>query len=159
VSDQGSAPSDVLSRLGYGSVAEAVLRQAPCPVLTVKTPKFEAGPPTCVAAGCRRELIIEVRPMEVAISTSLMYDLRRLKELLQVGIGYAGRDRRSLESLEDELNGADIMDLTAVPRRTRPTVRTVLSNRFRSWRHWSWLTCVKGSTCLSDRSKDFWPSI
>ena len=29
--------------LGYGSVAEAVLRQAPCPVLTVKSPKFEPG--------------------------------------------------------------------------------------------------------------------
>lgn len=32
-----------LSRLGYGSVAEAVLRQAPCAVLTVKSPKFEPG--------------------------------------------------------------------------------------------------------------------
>lgn len=32
-----------LTRLGYGSVAESVLRQAPCPVLTVKTPKFAAG--------------------------------------------------------------------------------------------------------------------
>jgi nucleotide-binding universal stress UspA family protein len=29
--------------LRFGSVAEAVLRQAPCPVLTVKTPKFEPG--------------------------------------------------------------------------------------------------------------------
>jgi hypothetical protein len=32
-----------LFSLGYGSVAEAVLRQAPCPVLTVKSPKFEPG--------------------------------------------------------------------------------------------------------------------
>jgi len=32
-----------LTRLRYGSVAESVLRQAPCPVLTVKTPKFAAG--------------------------------------------------------------------------------------------------------------------
>lgn len=31
------------SRLRFGSVAEAVLRQAPCPVLTVKSPKFEPG--------------------------------------------------------------------------------------------------------------------
>ncbi|MGH7229845.1 MAG: universal stress protein [Nitrospiraceae bacterium] len=31
------------SRLRFGSVAEAVLRQAPCSVLTVKTPKFEPG--------------------------------------------------------------------------------------------------------------------
>ncbi|HJT21621.1 MAG TPA: universal stress protein [Nitrospira sp.] len=30
-------------RLRFGSVAEAVLRQAPCPVLTVKSPKFEPG--------------------------------------------------------------------------------------------------------------------
>jgi nucleotide-binding universal stress UspA family protein len=29
-----------LSRVQYGSVAEAVLRQAPCPVLTVRSPKF-----------------------------------------------------------------------------------------------------------------------
>ncbi len=31
------------SRLRLGSVAEAVIRQAPCPVLTVKSPKFEPG--------------------------------------------------------------------------------------------------------------------
>jgi nucleotide-binding universal stress UspA family protein len=31
------------SRLRFGSVAEAVLRQAPCAVLTVKSPKFEPG--------------------------------------------------------------------------------------------------------------------
>lgn len=31
------------SRLRFGSVAEAVLREAPCPVLTVKSPKFEPG--------------------------------------------------------------------------------------------------------------------
>jgi nucleotide-binding universal stress UspA family protein len=31
------------SRFRFGSVAEAVLRQAPCPVLTVKSPKFEPG--------------------------------------------------------------------------------------------------------------------
>ena len=29
-----------LARLRYGSVAESVLRQAPCPVLTVRSPKF-----------------------------------------------------------------------------------------------------------------------
>lgn len=32
-----------LSRLRFGSVAEAVLRRAMCPVLTVKTPKFAPG--------------------------------------------------------------------------------------------------------------------
>ncbi len=31
-----------LTRLRYGSVAESVLRQAPCPVLTVRSPKFTA---------------------------------------------------------------------------------------------------------------------
>ena len=31
------------SRLRFGSVAEAVLRQAPCPVLAVKSPKFAPG--------------------------------------------------------------------------------------------------------------------
>ncbi|MEK7294765.1 MAG: universal stress protein, partial [Nitrospirota bacterium] len=31
------------SHLVSGSVAEAVLRQAPCPVLTVKSPKFGPG--------------------------------------------------------------------------------------------------------------------
>lgn len=31
------------ARLRLGSVAEAVIRQAPCPVLTVKSPKFEPG--------------------------------------------------------------------------------------------------------------------
>ncbi len=32
-----------LTRLRYGSVAEGVLRQAPCPVLTVRSPKFAPG--------------------------------------------------------------------------------------------------------------------
>lgn len=32
-----------LTRLRYGSVAESVLRQAPCPVLTVRSPKFRPG--------------------------------------------------------------------------------------------------------------------
>ncbi len=31
------------ARLRLGSVAEAVIRQAPCPVLTIKSPKFEPG--------------------------------------------------------------------------------------------------------------------
>lgn len=32
-----------LTRLRYGSVAESVLRQAPCPVLTARSPKFSPG--------------------------------------------------------------------------------------------------------------------
>jgi nucleotide-binding universal stress UspA family protein len=40
-----------LGRLLMGSVAEAVLRKAPCPVLTVKTPLAEARPPS----GTRQE--------------------------------------------------------------------------------------------------------
>jgi nucleotide-binding universal stress UspA family protein len=31
------------AQLVFGSVAEAVLRQAPCPVFAVKSPKFEPG--------------------------------------------------------------------------------------------------------------------
>jgi hypothetical protein len=34
-----------LGRLLMGSVAESVLRTAPCPVVTVKTPFSEAEPP------------------------------------------------------------------------------------------------------------------
>ena len=37
-----------VSRLRFGSVAEAVLRRATCPVLTVKTPKFAPGHPRVV---------------------------------------------------------------------------------------------------------------
>jgi nucleotide-binding universal stress UspA family protein len=37
-----------LSRLRFGSVAEAVLRRATCPVLTVKTPKFAPGHPRLI---------------------------------------------------------------------------------------------------------------
>jgi len=37
-----------LSRLRFGSVAEAVLRRATCPVLIVKTPKFAPGHPRLV---------------------------------------------------------------------------------------------------------------
>lgn len=40
-----------LSRLLMGSVAEKVLRTAPCPVLTVKAPVAVAAPPERVAAG------------------------------------------------------------------------------------------------------------
>jgi regulator of nucleoside diphosphate kinase len=53
--------------------------------------------------------------MEVRDIYITEYDLRRLKELLQVGISYAGRDRRSLESLEGELDRAHIVEPAAVP--------------------------------------------
>ena len=43
------------------------------------------------------------------------YDLTRLRELLQVGISFAERDRESLESLQNELDRAHIMEPTAVP--------------------------------------------
>ena len=43
------------------------------------------------------------------------YDLTRLKELLQVGISYAERDRPSLESLQGELDRAHIVEPTAIP--------------------------------------------
>ena len=43
------------------------------------------------------------------------YDLTRLRELLQVGISFAERDRPSLESLQDELDRAHVVEPTAVP--------------------------------------------
>ena len=43
------------------------------------------------------------------------YDLARLRELLQVGISFAERDRQSLESLQNELERAHIVEPTAVP--------------------------------------------
>ena len=43
------------------------------------------------------------------------YDLTRLRELLQVGITFAERDRQSLESLRDELDRAHVVEPTAVP--------------------------------------------
>ena len=43
------------------------------------------------------------------------YDLTRLRELLQVGISFAERDRQSLESLQDELDRAHVVEPTAVP--------------------------------------------
>ena len=43
------------------------------------------------------------------------YDLKRLKELVQVGISFAERDRESLEQLQGELDRAHIVEPTAVP--------------------------------------------
>ncbi|HJU05307.1 MAG TPA: nucleoside diphosphate kinase regulator [Nitrospiraceae bacterium] len=43
------------------------------------------------------------------------YDVTRLKELVQVGISFAERDRESLESLQGELDRAHIVEPTAVP--------------------------------------------
>ena len=43
------------------------------------------------------------------------YDLKRLKELVQVGISFAERDRESLETLQGELDRAHIVEPTAVP--------------------------------------------
>jgi regulator of nucleoside diphosphate kinase len=43
------------------------------------------------------------------------YDLKRLKELVQVGISFAERDRESLEQLQGELDRAHIVDPAAVP--------------------------------------------
>ncbi|MDF2457945.1 MAG: Transcription elongation factor, greA/greB family [Nitrospira sp.] len=49
---------------------------------------------------------------DIYITTS---DLTRLRELLQVGISFAERDRQSLESLQDELDRAHVVESTAVP--------------------------------------------
>jgi regulator of nucleoside diphosphate kinase len=43
------------------------------------------------------------------------YDLTRLRELLQVGISFAERDRQSLETLQGELDRAHIVEPTAIP--------------------------------------------
>ena len=43
------------------------------------------------------------------------FDLARLKELLQVGISFKERDRNYLESLQDELDRAHIVEPTAIP--------------------------------------------
>jgi len=43
------------------------------------------------------------------------YDLTRLKELLEVGIGFAGRDRPCLQSLQGELDRAHIVEPAGVP--------------------------------------------
>lgn len=43
------------------------------------------------------------------------FDLARLKELLQVGISFKERDRDYLESLQNELDRAHIVDSTAIP--------------------------------------------
>jgi regulator of nucleoside diphosphate kinase len=43
------------------------------------------------------------------------YDLTRLRELLQVGISFAERDRQSLETLQEELDRAHIVEPTAIP--------------------------------------------
>ena len=53
--------------------------------------------------------------MEVRDISITEYDLRRLKELIQVGISFGERDRESLEKLQDELDRAHIVDPTAVP--------------------------------------------
>jgi regulator of nucleoside diphosphate kinase len=43
------------------------------------------------------------------------YDLTRLRELLEVGIGFAGRDRPCLQSLQGELDRAHIVEPAGVP--------------------------------------------
>jgi regulator of nucleoside diphosphate kinase len=42
-------------------------------------------------------------------------DLTRLRELLEVGIGFAGRDRPCLQSLQGELDRAHIVEPAGVP--------------------------------------------
>ena len=53
--------------------------------------------------------------MELRDISITEYDLRRLKELVQVGISFGERDRESLEKLQNELDRAHIVDPTAVP--------------------------------------------
>src|SRR6476620_10808671 len=53
--------------------------------------------------------------MEVRDISITEYDLKRLKELVQVGISFGERDRESLEKLQGELDRAHIVEPTAVP--------------------------------------------
>jgi regulator of nucleoside diphosphate kinase len=70
----------------------------------------------CVRNGTDLGLMINREaPMEPRDIYITNYDLTRLKELLQVGIGFAERDRPSLESLQGELDRAHIVYPAAVP--------------------------------------------
>jgi regulator of nucleoside diphosphate kinase len=53
-----------------------------------------------------------MEPRDIFIT---QYDLSRLKELLQVSLSFAERDRELLESLEQELDRAHIVEPTAIP--------------------------------------------
>ena len=66
----------------------------------------------CVLDATNLGLRGAMEPRDIYITD---YDVTRLKELLQIGIGFAERDRPSLESLQCELDRAHIVDPTAVP--------------------------------------------
>jgi len=71
-----------------------------------------------IAVYCRRRSVrVNKRGerMELRDIYITKYDLTRLRELLQVGISFAERDRQSLESLQDELDRAHVVEPTAVP--------------------------------------------
>jgi regulator of nucleoside diphosphate kinase len=53
-----------------------------------------------------------MEPRDIYIT---QYDLSRLKELLQVSLSFAERGRELLESLEQELDRAHIVEPTAIP--------------------------------------------
>jgi regulator of nucleoside diphosphate kinase len=53
-----------------------------------------------------------MEPRDIYIT---QFDLSRLRELLQVGLSFAERDRESLESLQEELDRAHIVEPTAIP--------------------------------------------
>jgi regulator of nucleoside diphosphate kinase len=53
-----------------------------------------------------------MEPRDIYIT---QFDLSRLRELLQVGLSFAERDRESLESLQEELDRAHIVEPRAIP--------------------------------------------
>ena len=65
-----------LGRLLAGSVAEEVLRKAPCPVLVVKTPGPEAAPPEDQAPARAGE-VVDVRPLGAALASARTRTLLR----------------------------------------------------------------------------------
>jgi hypothetical protein len=69
-----------LGRLLTGSVAEEVLRNAPCPVLAVRTP-LPQGPPAEAEAPARPGDIIDVRPLRAALASAKTKTLAKAGDL------------------------------------------------------------------------------
>jgi nucleotide-binding universal stress UspA family protein/quercetin dioxygenase-like cupin family protein len=69
-----------LGRLLMGSVAEEVLRQAPCPVLVVKVPLPET-PPTLRQTPAKPGEVVDIRPLGVPLASTSTTTLIRAEQL------------------------------------------------------------------------------
>jgi regulator of nucleoside diphosphate kinase len=65
-----------------------------------------------VKAGLMNRRSMDMESRDIYITK---FDLARLKELLEVGISFKERDREYLESLQNELDRAHIVEPTAIP--------------------------------------------